>query len=280
MDHFVKLHPPGYEPPSTVMGTLMEMFEAKGGHPSNPHMSYTFGGILIGLLALALWIMNGFRTKELRILEEGKQQTITERIKRADAQIISDALVLLHAAARNGNLIAYKRAFELHPALDVDALDSTGKSSLYIAAQQGKIEMLQHLLDAGANVDCCFRGVTPALAAITCSRMNKGCSTCAIMLMKAGADVSIQDAHGDSALLEACRQRDIDIIKSILAHSKDVATLVSLKNTRDEDAESILGKAELDELITQVSTSAVSTPNVLAPNKLRSRNPKSKPTKK
>jgi len=94
-----------------------------------------------------------------------------------------------------------------------------GKSiSLHVASQEGDVEIVQSLLDNGADVnepDTAYR--TPVLYASRWGRVEV-----TKLLIEYGADVNFQDGNGWSPLLLAARCEHTDVVRLLLDHGADV----------------------------------------------------------
>lgn len=98
----------------------------------------------------------------------------------------------LHVAAANGHLQMV--GFLLGRGANVDERDFSGASALVYAAYAGKAEVVQRLLDAGADPNLVSKAApTPLLASL-----QSGSETTVRVLLVHGASLDAQDAFGMS----------------------------------------------------------------------------------
>jgi ankyrin repeat protein len=96
----------------------------------------------------------------------------------------------------------------LEKGADVNNKDEDGTTALALAAGQGQPETMKILIDAGAAVDARDgEGSTPLMEVVDTEN--------ALVLLKAGADLSIKDNHGRTALAIA-RQYEREEIEKLL----------------------------------------------------------------
>jgi hypothetical protein len=216
-----------------------------GGHPSNPELSFWWfklGAALMVAIILGMHLMWMYQTREV---EAATAQTMQERIGMADKRELDQARSRLFQAAREGTVRVIIRAIEL--GAEVDSVDATGKTALYIASQQGQLEAVKTLLEKGADSNLRNKsGVSPLLAATTSMSMNPRCRACALALIKACADASLADMVGDTALIEAVRHDDAaDVVTALMNAGADADSV----NIRGESARSIIGGGSMKTLL-------------------------------
>lgn len=94
----------------------------------------------------------------------------------------------------------------------VDSVDADGCSTLFIAAQEGQTEIVQHLLGSGANPNLCNRNDIPPL--------NQACAfgheASAELLVSAGARVNAYDDQGLTALHNAAGMGHLAIVRLLV----------------------------------------------------------------
>jgi len=95
---------------------------------------------------------------------------------------------------------------------DPDDRDVEGTSCLELAAQMDRADLLQMLIEAGADVDAQNRSGETAL--FSCSRSPR----CAEALARAGADLDLQSRGGATALLRAVEAGSVDTVRVLLSH--------------------------------------------------------------
>src|SRR6185312_10305729 len=150
----------------------------------------------------------------------------------------------LMAAARSGKLDAAKVLIEA--GADVNAKETFGEqTALMWAAAESQAEMVKLLVSKGADVDA--RGIvrnwerkviteprpkdlnqggfTPMIYAA-----REGCTECAKYLVAGGADLNIQDPHGDTPLLMSMMNMHFAFAKFMVEAGADVNTLPTKGN--------------------------------------------------
>lgn len=110
---------------------------------------------------------------------------------------------------------------------DVNAPERDGTTPLQWAVYGENPQILDYLLDAGANVETANReGVTPlALAAQT------GNHELAAMLIEAGANVNATMANGETPLMMAARTGDVETIKLLVSKGAELNAVEKLRGT-------------------------------------------------
>ncbi len=140
------------------------------------------------------------------VIQTGDINLITDTIRHshlrdADELVfynIGEYRSMLHIAADAGNLDTVKFFIEI--GASVDPQSSNGVTPLISAAAQGNVDMINLLLDWGANPNIeadkdTNRLVTPLIAAAAVNSRE-----CVELLLKAGADASVQNKNGETAL--------------------------------------------------------------------------------
>ncbi len=140
------------------------------------------------------------------VIQTGDINLITDTIRHshlrdADELVfynIGEYRSMLHIAAGEGNLDTVKFFIEI--GASVDEQSTNGITPLISAAAQGNVDMINLLLDWGADPNKeadkeTIRLTTPLMAA---SAANS--SECIKLLLKAGADASAQNENGETAL--------------------------------------------------------------------------------
>jgi uncharacterized protein len=124
--------------------------------------------------------------------------------------------VRLADAAQQGDKAAVRDL--LNQKEDVNKAQGDGMTALHWAASNDDLEMVQLLLNAGANVKAETRlgAVTPLFMAC-----KSGNASIIEALLKAGASASAPDAHGTTPLMMAAAAGGAEAVKVLLEHGAD-----------------------------------------------------------
>ncbi len=117
---------------------------------------------------------------------------------------------------------------------DISRTDDNGVGALFIAAMQDDRQMINVLIEKGADVNAgtttdfeldggmVFAGTTPLMAALAC-RQNEN----AYILIENGASVNARDDNGRSVLMIAAENSGVDMVKFLLAKGADPALTIT-----------------------------------------------------
>ncbi|KAL4225700.1 hypothetical protein ACF0H5_016389 [Mactra antiquata] len=115
-----------------------------------------------------------------------------------------------------GNKIA--EVIILSKQFDKDSENADGKTSLYIAAELGDLEIVKLLVSRGCDINqTCIRNETPLMAS---ARSNN--YMVVKYLCEYGADINKSSRSGETALYQACSQVNFEIVKYLLSKGADV----------------------------------------------------------
>lgn len=90
--------------------------------------------------------------------------------------------------------------------------DKYGRTPVFIAAQNGDLNALSLLINAGADINKrSYNGKTPLLSAVENNHAD-----CAFKCVKSGANVKLKDYDGNDVLLTAVRGKNAGTVKAIL----------------------------------------------------------------
>jgi len=133
------------------------------------------------------------------------------------------------------NLVPHASLASVGIAKQSNIPDGLGRTSLYDASTEGDVEVVQLLLDQGADVN--QRNALHETALDVAS--TKGKLEVAKLLIKYGADVNCRDKEGWTPLLDASRYGHCDIAELLLDNGADV-------NAKDQDLRTPLHLASWD----------------------------------
>ena len=103
---------------------------------------------------------------------------------------------------------------------NAQTVDGDSPPLLATVSSEYAVELLDVLLEAGADVNCANSdGLTPLMA---CAAGSAPCALAA-MIIQTGADLDLQDAHGCSALHFACHWNDAELVRLLVEAGADVA---------------------------------------------------------
>jgi protein phosphatase 1 regulatory subunit 12A len=123
-------------------------------------------------------------SRSSRLLSSGKQQVASDQRSRQQVKF-TDSTLFLNACA-NGDLDECKRLIE-ERLVDINVTTCDGLTGLHEAAICGNCEMVEYLLDNGANINCCdHEGWTPLHAAASLGQID-----IVKLLLKRNADATI-----------------------------------------------------------------------------------------
>merc|ERR1711978_833083 len=155
----------------------------------------------------------------------------------------------LFASVEAGDLEKFKELIKKETKETIDQVDFYGYTALHAAAENGRLEMIPPLLEAGADInratyDATFTSLHHALA--------KGHMECARLLVESGADVNVQDeeeltplhcaardGYGDCVLILCKAGADCYKTNNEGKTAKDLADMAT-----EQDTVEFLAKAE------------------------------------
>jgi len=127
----------------------------------------------------------------------------------------------LFASVEGGDLDKFKELIKKETKETIDQVDFYGYTALHAAAENGRLEMIPMLLDAGANInqatyDATFTSLHHALA--------KGHFECAQLLVDRGADLNLLNEGGcfGTSLHYAVFKDNLDFVKMLIGKGADV----------------------------------------------------------
>jgi ankyrin repeat protein len=127
----------------------------------------------------------------------------------------------LHHAAQNGRVEVLNSL--LDKGADVLAVDSNGKTALHYAAQNGHVKVLNSLLDNGADIHAVDSNGKTALHYAAQDGHVKVLNS----LLDKGADIHAVDSNRKSALHHAAQNGYVEVLNSLLDKGADVLAVDS-----------------------------------------------------
>lgn len=131
--------------------------------------------------------------------------------------------------------------------IKVDEVDRRGKTPLLKAAEAGKVEIIQILLDASADLGAIDRvGRTPLMYAGQCKNVKA-----VDVLLEAGADVGKRDNLGNTALSWAAGFGDGPTVKALIEAGSDVEVVSAMTGFTPIIWAALTGEAESIRLLVE-----------------------------
>ncbi|CAG2253583.1 unnamed protein product [Mytilus edulis] len=140
-----------------------------------------------------------------------------EQWKKDDQQFVSTEAEK-HIACNN-NMVEVVRVLLQSDNVEIDHCNKRGSSSLYIASQNGHVNVVKELLQHSADVNKCINDGTPPLQ-IAC--YNNMIEVVRVLLQCDDVDIDLCDDDGCSSLYQASQEGHVDVVKELLQHSADV----------------------------------------------------------
>ncbi|PKL90950.1 MAG: hypothetical protein CVV21_10425 [Candidatus Goldiibacteriota bacterium HGW-Goldbacteria-1] len=215
-------------------------------------------------------VMDLMKDKEYRdAVDDGGRTALMYATSKGQVKIVNAILKAL---------VAYKG--------DINVLDKDGRSALYYAVADGNADIVKSLIANGAEVNIVDKeGITPLLyaafkkhknvfpllieagadlnakeknqgntALITALATGKGDGKIGLMLVEAGADVTIKNSQGIDAFLAAAWKGKIDVLNAIIEGDKKRKVKVANPNAKDKQGNSVLIYAVQSKKIDVVKT--------------------------
>jgi ankyrin repeat protein len=151
-------------------------------------------------------------------------------------------IACLEIAAQEGSLEIVQLLADA--GVNLDERFYAGQTALRIASRNGRVDIVGYLISKGCEVDTQGRdGATPLEAAA-----SKGHLEIVQLLAEKGANVNIQDKEGDFALGEAAKHGFIEVVNYLLSKGADT-TLKNDKGNTAEDLAKLAGQAKIETLL-------------------------------
>ncbi|XP_071179539.1 uncharacterized protein [Mytilus edulis] len=148
-----------------------------------------------------------------------RREVVHELLKCNDVDIDvcdSDGSSAIYIASQQGHVDVIKEL--LQHAAKVNKCKNNGASPLYIASEIGHVNVVKELLQHSATVTLCDNdGVSPLYIA-----SQNGNVDVVIELLKHSAELNLCDNNGVSPLSIACQEGHVNVVQKLLKHSADV----------------------------------------------------------
>ncbi len=145
-------------------------------------------------------------------------------------------------AAKNDDLSTLKKLLASDPSLlDRKEDDEWGCTPLRLAARNGAVSCVKHLLEAGANPDIrCNKGFTPLYRAAEYGHVEA-----VRLLLEHHANPDIQTSECNTALMRACCGKSGEIIDLLMEHNANPKITNNIGKTAWHYAEAVVLKEKL-----------------------------------
>ena len=121
-----------------------------------------------------------------------------------------EGMTCLAIASVNGHIRTVRYLVSL-PQMDIAKADSEGNTALHMAARWDRADVVQVLIDAGADIESSM-GYTPL-----CAASSEGALDAVKLLVRAGANVCVTDEEGNTCLMLASEEGHIDTVRYLVS---------------------------------------------------------------
>ncbi|EDO39113.1 predicted protein, partial [Nematostella vectensis] len=123
---------------------------------------------------------------------------------------------------------------------NLNTLDADGFSPLHYATTTNHVDIVQMLLDAGADVDVRGSPSIQRIPPIICAAKFNAIESCRVLL-RAGADVNITNCYGQTALHHATRRGHSKMVELLLRDGQMDVNVVDRDNTTSLHVAAMIG---------------------------------------
>ena len=127
-------------------------------------------------------------------------------------------MALIHLAAEDGDLVEVMWEVQQDPTV-VNSIDEDhGETALHLVCQQGYVQIINYLLDHGADINATRGYYDGATALHMACKMNK--FEVVIMLITRGADPTIRNIHGWTPLMCATMSGTVGMVRYLVSDTR------------------------------------------------------------
>jgi hypothetical protein len=128
----------------------------------------------------------------------------------------------------------------INSGFDINKKDNHGQTALHVAVHCGNVEIVKLLLSKGAKVNAKDKEKqTPFL--MIGGDDDSQAKEIFRLLIDAGADVNVEDEDGETLLMSACEDEELEAVKLLLEAGAN-------PNIKDEDGETAFDKTDSEEI--------------------------------
>jgi ankyrin repeat protein len=134
--------------------------------------------------------------------------------------------------------------------IDVDMVDESGQTPLLLASGNGYPDIVEFLLQNGADANSASSGDTPLITVAQNYIMDKDDQLSIVeKLISAGANVNFQDKYGKTSLILATESVSPKIVSKLLLSGADISIKDKCGNTAMDIAADSIEHAEIEQII-------------------------------